>query len=52
MIVDCHGHYTTAPDELGDYREKQKSDLANDPMYAHTKGLVSITCPVSICCLK
>ncbi len=43
MIVDCHGHYTTAPDELGDYRDQQKADLATDPMFAHKKGLVSIT---------
>ncbi|MEY2960133.1 MAG: hypothetical protein RLZZ01_2701 [Actinomycetota bacterium] len=23
MIIDCHGHYTTAPHQLGDYREAQ-----------------------------
>jgi 4-oxalmesaconate hydratase len=23
MIIDCHGHYTTAPDELWRYRERQ-----------------------------
>ncbi len=22
MIIDCHGHYTTAPKELEAYREK------------------------------
>ena len=22
MIIDCHGHYTTAPKPLRDYREK------------------------------
>ena len=27
MIIDCHGHYTTAPKELGDYRDQQKADL-------------------------
>ncbi len=25
MIVDCHGHYTTAPGELGDWRKAQLS---------------------------
>ena len=31
MIIDCHGHYTTAPDALGAYRERQKAELADDP---------------------
>jgi 4-oxalmesaconate hydratase len=29
MIIDCHGHYTTAPDELWKYRDAQLADLAN-----------------------
>ena len=32
MIIDCHGHYTTAPDALGQYRERQKAKLRNDPL--------------------
>jgi 4-oxalmesaconate hydratase len=43
MIIDCHGHYTTTPDELGLYREQQKTDLAMDPMFAHVKGEIVIT---------
>ena len=27
MIIDCHGHYTTAPEQLGEYRAHQKSEL-------------------------
>lgn len=27
MIIDCHGHYTTAPKALGDYRQRQKARL-------------------------
>ena len=27
MIIDCHGHYTTAPKELGEYRKRQKAEL-------------------------
>ena len=23
MIIDCHGHYTTAPEELNEYRRLQ-----------------------------
>ena len=30
MIIDCHGHYTTAPDALGDYREQQQRDDIGD----------------------
>lgn len=43
MIIDCHGHYTTAPDALGAYREQQKSDLAADPMFQHQKGILTIS---------
>lgn len=43
MIIDCHGHYTTAPSELGDYREQQKAELKNDPMFQTSKGIVNIT---------
>ncbi len=43
MIIDCHGHYTTAPDELGTYREAQKAALAKDPLDPGEKGLVSIS---------
>jgi 4-oxalmesaconate hydratase len=28
MIIDCHGHYTTSPGALNDYRERQKAQLA------------------------
>ena len=27
MIIDCHGHYTTAPKELEDYRRRQLGAL-------------------------
>ena len=30
MIIDCHGHYTTAPKSLWDYRDKQVS-VFDDP---------------------
>lgn len=43
LIIDCHGHYTTAPDELGEYREQQKVDLEIDPLFAHVKGLIEIS---------
>jgi 4-oxalmesaconate hydratase len=43
MIIDCHGHYTTAPDELGAYRDQQKADLETDPLFQHEKGVVDIS---------
>ncbi len=43
MIIDCHGHYTTGPDELGEYREKQKAELKIDKNFKHEKGVLNIT---------
>lgn len=43
MIIDCHGHYTTAPDELGKYREWQKAELKKNPAHQATRGALSIT---------
>jgi len=43
MIIDCHGHYTTAPDELGAYRDRQKAELKQDKNHKATKGTLSIT---------
>ncbi|AFK63300.1 amidohydrolase 2 [Advenella kashmirensis WT001] len=31
MIIDCHGHYTTAPKALEDFRKRQIAMLAEDP---------------------
>ena len=42
MIIDCHGHYTTAPKELEAYRQKQIADL-KEPGRATSKGTLSIT---------
>ena len=43
MIIDCHGHYTTAPKELGDYRDAQKKALEADPLAVGEKGVLSIS---------
>ena len=42
MIIDCHGHYTTAPPALGEFREAQKAALATDPDHTGEKGAVAI----------
>jgi 4-oxalmesaconate hydratase len=43
VIIDCHGHYTTAPAQLGDYREGQQALLASDPDAVGEKGVISIS---------
>jgi len=43
MIIDCHGHYTTAPAALGEYRDRQKEDLARNPDHIAGKGVLEIS---------
>src|SRR6266511_236922 len=44
MIIDCHGHYTTAPKALQVYRDAQIAGLKNTQALAsRTKGAVSIS---------
>lgn len=43
MIIDCHGHYTTTPDELGEYRDQQKQDLLTNENFVHNKGIINIS---------
>jgi len=42
MIIDCHGHYTTAPKELEAYRKQQIAGLS-DPSHVRSKGTLSIS---------
>src|SRR5205085_7252096 len=42
MIIDCHGHYTTAPKELQAYRDAQIAGL-KDPSHGASKGTVKIS---------
>src|SRR5918996_1405693 len=42
MIIDCHGHYTTAPKALQTYRDAQIAALA-DASRARSRGTVAIT---------
>jgi 4-oxalmesaconate hydratase len=43
MIIDCHGHYTTAPAQLGVYRDEQKAELKKNPKHQAVKGTLAIT---------
>jgi 4-oxalmesaconate hydratase len=42
MIIDCHGHYTTAPKQLQDYRDGQIAALKN-PSSTPPKGTLNIS---------
>jgi 4-oxalmesaconate hydratase len=42
MVIDCHGHYTTAPKALQVYRDAQIAALTN-PSRARSKGTLSIS---------
>ena len=37
MIIDCHGHYTTAPKQLEEWRKRQIAAL-EDAKHAPSKG--------------
>lgn len=43
MIIDCHGHYTTTPPQVGEYREQQKSALTANPDHIGEKGSIVIS---------
>jgi 4-oxalmesaconate hydratase len=42
MIIDCHGHYTTAPEALQVFRDAQIAGL-HDPSQVPAKGTVRIS---------
>ena len=41
MIIDCHGHYTTAPDAHNDYREQQLAHFADPALPAPAAPSIS-----------
>ena len=41
-VIDCHGHYTTAPPQLDAYRKRQIAALM-DPSYLPVKGTLGIS---------
>ena len=43
MIIDCHGHYTTTPKALGDYRDQQKAELKKNPQHQSAKSDLKIS---------
>jgi 4-oxalmesaconate hydratase len=43
MIIDCHGHYTTEPAALVDYRKTQLQGLADDPGFKPSRAKLDIS---------
>lgn len=43
MIIDCHGHYTTTPPGVGEYREAQKAAVAKDPKFVGERGSFKVS---------
>jgi len=43
MIIDSHGHYTTAPRQLGEYRAAQEAALTDDTGHVGEKGTIAIS---------
>ena len=43
MIIDCHGHYTTEPEQLTEYRKAQLAGLDADPSFLPSRADLNIT---------
>ena len=43
MIIDCHGHYTTTPPAVAEWREAQKAAVAADPGHVGSKGEIAVS---------
>ena len=43
MIIDCHGHYTTSPKGLADYRKAQLDAFQASPSAGHEIGPVGVS---------
>lgn len=43
MIIDCHGHYTTTPPGVGDWRDAQKAAVEADPAFVGSKGSMDVS---------
>ncbi|MEM9565046.1 MAG: amidohydrolase family protein [Actinomycetota bacterium] len=43
MIIDCHGHYTTTPPAVGEWRAAQTAAVEADPRHVGEKGVISVS---------
>ncbi len=42
MIIDCHGHYTTTPPPVGEWRDAQRAAVESDPSHVGEKGIMDV----------
>ncbi len=43
MIIDCHGHYTTTPPAVGQWRDAQTAAVAAEPGHVSAKGVIDVS---------
>ncbi len=43
MIIDCHGHYTTAPPAVAVWRDSQVAAVEADPTHVGEKGTIEVS---------
>jgi len=43
LIIDCHGHYTTTPPPVGEWRDAQTASVAADPFHVGEKGVIAVS---------
>ena len=43
MIIDCHGHFTTAPPAVGAWRAEQEAAVTADPTHKGVKGDIGLS---------
>lgn len=43
MIIDCHGHYTTTPPGVGEWRDAQKEAVDANPAHVGAKGVINVS---------
>lgn len=43
LVIDCHGHYTTTPSGVGQWRDAQKAAVAADPDHIGQKGAMVVS---------
>lgn len=43
VIIDCHGHYTTTPPGVSEWREAQVAAVTADPGFIGSKGTIAVS---------
>jgi 4-oxalmesaconate hydratase len=43
VIIDCHGHYTTLPPAVGEWRDAQVAAVERDPGHVGEKGTMDVS---------